>query len=110
MNSRRCGTRILALSFLLIFAVTLWAQSPSGSSRGQVTDPSGAMVPDATVTATPATGAAVSATTTRQGAYEIKALAPGNYTVTVEKDGRQATDSVEIRNGAISLLRIVLEH
>ncbi|MBZ5583989.1 MAG: protein kinase [Acidobacteriia bacterium] len=37
-------------------------------------------------------------------------LSPGNYVITVEKDGKQATDSVEIRNGAMSLLRIVLEH
>jgi predicted Ser/Thr protein kinase len=36
------------------------------------------------------------------------ALSPGNYKVTVEKDGKQATSPVEIRNGAISYLRITL--
>jgi hypothetical protein len=35
-------------------------------------------------------------------------LSPGNYKVTVEKDGKQATSPVEIRNGAISYLRITL--
>jgi serine/threonine-protein kinase len=35
-------------------------------------------------------------------------LAPGNYTVQVEKGGKQATSPVEVRNGAISYLRIVL--
>jgi predicted Ser/Thr protein kinase len=35
-------------------------------------------------------------------------LSPGNYRVTVEKDGKQATSPVEIRNGAISYLRITL--
>ncbi len=36
-------------------------------------------------------------------------LAPGNYTVQVEKDGKHATSPVEIRNGFSSYLRIVLE-
>ncbi len=36
-------------------------------------------------------------------------LAPGSYTITVEKDGKQANSPVEIRTGAISYLRIVLE-
>jgi hypothetical protein len=36
-------------------------------------------------------------------------LTPGNYSITVEKGGRQATSPVEIRTGAISYLRIVLE-
>ncbi len=35
-------------------------------------------------------------------------LSPGNYKITVEKDGKQATSPVEIRNGAISYLRITL--
>jgi serine/threonine-protein kinase len=36
-------------------------------------------------------------------------LSPGTYTVTVEKDGKQASAKVEIRNGTISHQRIVLE-
>ncbi|MGD0500249.1 MAG: serine/threonine-protein kinase [Bryobacteraceae bacterium] len=35
-------------------------------------------------------------------------LPPGDHTVTVEKDGRQAVSPVEIRTGAISYLRVVL--
>jgi serine/threonine protein kinase len=33
-------------------------------------------------------------------------LAPGNYNIQVEKDGKQSTKSVDIRNGVISVLRI----
>jgi hypothetical protein len=33
------------------------------------------------------------------------ALAPGNYRITVERDGRQATQNVEV-HGGISYLRI----
>jgi serine/threonine-protein kinase len=36
-------------------------------------------------------------------------LSPGTYTIAVEKDGKQASASVEIRNGAITHQRIVLE-
>jgi hypothetical protein len=36
-------------------------------------------------------------------------LAPGTYTVTFEKDGKQATRSVEVRNGAINYLKVPLE-
>ena len=36
-------------------------------------------------------------------------LAAGAYRVTVEKDGKQATSPVDIRNGAISYLRITLQ-
>jgi len=37
------------------------------------------------------------------------ALSPGSYTITVGKDGKQASATVEIRNGVISHQRIVLE-
>jgi hypothetical protein len=36
------------------------------------------------------------------------ALAPGTYQITVEKDGRQASASVEIHTGEIRSLRVVL--
>jgi serine/threonine-protein kinase len=36
-------------------------------------------------------------------------LAPGNYKITVEKGGKQAASSVEIRIGAINYLRLVIE-
>ena len=36
-------------------------------------------------------------------------LAPGTYTIAIEKDGKQSSAKVEIRNGAITHQRIVLE-
>jgi serine/threonine-protein kinase len=36
-------------------------------------------------------------------------LSPGTYTITLEKDGKQGSATVEIRNGVISHQRIVLE-
>jgi serine/threonine-protein kinase len=37
------------------------------------------------------------------------ALAPGTYTIAIEKDGKRGSATVEIRNGAITHQRIVLE-
>ncbi len=35
-------------------------------------------------------------------------LPPGTYSITVEKDGRQSTHQVEMRNGALNSLKVVL--
>jgi hypothetical protein len=36
-------------------------------------------------------------------------LSAGAYRVTVGKDGKQATSNVDIRNGAISYLKVTLQ-
>ena len=35
-------------------------------------------------------------------------LTPGTYNITIEKDGRQSSRPVEIRNGELSYLKILL--
>jgi len=59
----------------------------TGSLRGQVTDPSGAVVANATVAVLVSGGQTHSATTNRSGSYEIGNLAPGKYTVTANAQG-----------------------
>src|SRR6266576_949618 len=83
------STRVL-LSCVVFFALNILAagQAGTGSIAGVVTDPSGAVVQGANVTATnTATGAARSVTTSDAGNYSITSLAPGSYTVSVEKSG-----------------------
>ena len=63
------------------------AQSGTGSMRGTVTDPSGAVVQDATVIVTTPAGAALTATTNKEGGFEVKGLAPGKYGVKVVAPG-----------------------
>ncbi|GGA70749.1 hypothetical protein GCM10011507_22900 [Edaphobacter acidisoli] len=64
------------------------AQTITGSINGTVTDPSGAVVPNATVTATNvATGVATTTTTNSDGIYNIRFLQIGSYKVTVEGSG-----------------------
>ena len=74
---------ILALSSVLVFG-----QTETGSITGTVTDPTGAVVSGATVTATnTATGAVRTATTTSSGSYTISSLSPAPYQVVITAAG-----------------------
>ena len=77
----------ITLLFLLLPATALLAQTASGSLRGQVTDPSGAAIPNASVIMTPATGSPIVIQSNGQGMYEFKTLPPGKYTLTVAATG-----------------------
>jgi len=68
----------------LVLAPSLLAQTSSGSIRGQVTDPSGAAVTNATVQVIAASGQVLTAKTNGSGIYEVKGLAPGRYTIKVD--------------------------
>jgi hypothetical protein len=60
----------------------------SGDLKGTVTDPSGAAVPNATVTVVqPERGIRRTTTTDSNGDYRIPGLPPANYNVTVEHSG-----------------------
>ena len=79
-------TKLLCfLSVLALCSVYVFGQRDTGTITGTVTDPSGAVVSGATVTAkSVGTGAVRSATTGSSGAYTIAGLPPGQYDVTVE--------------------------
>src|SRR5579862_9481884 len=84
----RDSTGSAVLIFLALVCPTrLFAQTGSGSVHGQVTDPSGAAVPNAIVDVTPPSGQGATSKTGRDGTYEVKGLAPGNYTVKVNAEG-----------------------
>ena len=75
---------------LLLFSISpgsISAQTSSGTLRGKITDPSGAVVPQATVTATGADGKLQIVQSNHDGVYEIRGLAPGSYTVTAVAKG-----------------------
>jgi hypothetical protein len=73
--------------FVLLLTGALPGQTSSGTLRGRVTDPTGAVIPQATITATGANGQKTTAVTDNQGAYELKGLSPGNYTVRTAAKG-----------------------
>ena len=84
----------LALAMLAFAAPLLRAQtSNTGALTGTVTDPSGAVISGATVTATNlATGQARTVKTNASGSYQIALLPPGNYSVHFEAPGFKAAD------------------
>ena len=73
---------ILALG-LIAGVLGIFAQSTvSGGISGKVSDPQGAVVPNATITVTnKATNAVVNVTTNDDGTYRVTNLQPGNYSV-----------------------------
>jgi hypothetical protein len=78
----------IALLCLGLFStLNLFAFQASGSLHGVATDPSGARVVKATVTAQAADGTTSTAQTGADGAYVFPQLAPGSYTITVTAQG-----------------------
>jgi hypothetical protein len=71
-----------------------------GTLRGQVADPSGAVIPQASLTATSAAGVGRTGTSDASGQYAISGLAPGQYTVTVEATGFSTFTSPPVRIAA----------
>src|SRR5438477_11901279 len=86
----RSARVVLLLTGLLTAAAPVLLAQSAGTAglTGTVTDPSGAAVPNATVTVTSAnTNQARTATTGADGVYRFTLLAPGNYKVTFGASG-----------------------
>jgi hypothetical protein len=79
---RKASWVVLLLSFSLCMCAPLFAQKITGTITGVVTDPQGAAVSGAEVTAkNEGTGATRAATTNASGVYVVPDLSPGNYEV-----------------------------
>ena len=97
---------------ILLFAGALAFGQTQASVSGTVTDPSGANVVNATVTALNVdTGATTTAATNESGIYVFGSLLPGKYRFTAEHMGfRQAAISdVEVSVGARLTINLPLE-
>ena len=103
---------VLAIVIVLSLAVAGNAQTFRGAINGTVTDPSGGVVPNATVKATEiATGIDHTTTTTSDGAFAIQDIPLGFYKVTVTATGFPAytIDKVEVIAGTIYTLQVKLK-
>ena len=104
---------VLVATFLatLLFGSYAFGQTDASVS-GTVTDPSGAHVVSATITATNvATGAKTVATTNEAGIYGFAALQPGKYIFTAEHPGfRKSTiNEVTLEVSAVLTINLALE-
>ncbi len=91
-GARRCAvlTVLFALALCLLWTARLAAAQSAGAGtiQGTIADTTGAVLADATVSATnTATGIVTRRTTAASGFYVISPLIPGTYTVTVRAVG-----------------------
>ena len=90
---------VVLLAAFLVLAVSgvAWSQTVQGVITGTITDPTGAVVPNATVTITNA-GTNISQTTTTgtEGEYRFPLVPPGSYTITVK-----AANFAEVRTSGM---------
>src|SRR5208283_474200 len=87
------------------------AQTATGSIHGTVADPSGAVVPSATITLTGQSGASSFALSGGDGAFVIGGLEPGSYTISVSAEGFAPFDplAVQVVAGKSVLQNIALQ-
>ena len=86
------GMLFLALAALFVGANAAWGQEVTATITGTVTDPSGAAIAGATVTAKSLQrGITYSGTSNDSGIYRIPELPVGDYDLKVEKQGFQSS-------------------
>jgi hypothetical protein len=102
---------------IVFFAASLFCasfamgQSPSGSIFGTVTDPSGALVPSATVVLANGSGYSKSVKSGANGAFSFGQLPDGSYTLTVTAKGFApfSVDAVTVAGGKTTLANATLQ-
>src|SRR5579871_3823444 len=83
----------LALSFgIFAAALPVFAQESRGTLSGSVTDPTGAQIPNAKVVVTEIhTGTKIETVSDSAGQYTAPFLLPGDYDISVTKEGFKGT-------------------
>ncbi|MEK6287654.1 MAG: carboxypeptidase regulatory-like domain-containing protein [Acidobacteriota bacterium] len=102
----------LALIVMSLAPLTLAAQEPTGGIEGTVTDPQGAVIPNATISIrNTGTNATRTATAGDDGHYKASSLPPGVYEVKVTGQGfkSQVATGVTVEVGRTTPLDVKLE-
>lgn len=103
---------VLALALAVLVAVpTAWAQNPTGTLTGRVTDDEGGALPGVTVTAdSPNLQGSRLAVTGANGDYKLAFLPPGEYQVSYALEGfKSAVREVKISAAQTTLSDLSLE-
>jgi outer membrane receptor protein involved in Fe transport len=101
---------LLRVSLLVLLSAAVFAQT--ASLTGRVTDPSGAVVPDARVQVRAlGTGVTFAVTTNQDGYYAAPSLVPGRYDVEISRDGFVSTKQtgLELAVQQVARLDVVLK-
>jgi hypothetical protein len=110
--------KYLAHSLILITVVLgaltsptmVLAQGATGTLQGRVLDPSGAVIPQAQVTVTSASGKSANAVSDAAGSYQVRGLAAGDYTVNAASTGfAPFTSLVTLVPGQTKSLNIAMQ-
>src|SRR5690349_15569558 len=119
MKFRPSRTRVfisaLIVSVLLVLSSASLAQSTNaqgaaGRLQGQIVDPTGAVIPGASITLKNSSGLVVGAKSGGAGEYEFRNLAPGKYTISVTAKGfAPAAQAIEIVAGQEKKADVPLE-
>jgi hypothetical protein len=100
-------------ALFLLAAISTFGQAYLGTLRGTITDPSGAVVPNASVVLRePATGVLVrQSPSDGQGNYEFPDIKPGTYRVTVDAAGFQSSsvDEIVLTAGQVRRIDVALK-
>src|ERR1022692_1573965 len=110
-NSTR-GTVLFVLTFMLLIAPALFAQSlTTGDIAGTLKDPSGAVVPNATVTLKSLdTGSTQNSMTDSSGEFRFRLLKTGTYMVSTNPAGFQKLEQKgDVAVGSVVTLNLTLE-
>src|ERR1041385_7554432 len=105
-----CLTVLNRVVLLLTMVAPAFAQAPSGSILGLITDQSEAVIPKAAITVTNvATGARRSTKAGDDGAYVVAALPPGDYELKAEATGMSAvTRGATVEAGSATTVNLTL--
>src|SRR5215831_2969997 len=111
-RSANCRRMLCVLLVDLLLAVQAAGQSiVTGDAVGTVTDPSGAVIPGATVTLTSVGTNAVQTTTTESnGFFRFSLLKPGPYTLVIKQAGfKSVSQKIEVSVGQITTTNLRLD-
>ena len=86
----------IVYGMLIIPSAVAAAHAQTGSIRGSITDPSGAVIPSSSITISNNEGFSRSTTSGQDGTYVVDHLAPGRYALSASATGFAASDSAEV--------------
>src|SRR5262252_8296276 len=106
----KLGALVYLAIFLTATGIAVGQIAGGGSIQGTITDPSGAVVPQAAVTAVNlATGVETSRLTTAAGLYVLTPLPAGEYKLRVAAPGFQTTTQEHLVVDALATVSVNLQ-